>query len=188
MRGWRRICRAGLPRRLARSRVTPKRTWNVHMKYLAVSAVLSGCLICVSMYGQPTPAPVNRTTVCEIVRHPEQFEGKLVQVRAQIWSYEKNYWLNESLVDSLQIGQSCGWLLARFTSPTNPVGNIAFGTFTGTVVGEHGSLGEKEPVRFVIERQEDICSREVQIHNGPIRSWRPVLYDQPSGTLFLIPK
>jgi hypothetical protein len=157
------------------------------MNYRSAS-LLTMCVIGVSVYARPAPEPVTSTTVCEIVRHPEQYEGKLVRVRAQIWSDNKNYWIDESLADSFQFGQSCGWLAARFTYPAHLAGNIAFGTFTGTVVGEPGSLGAKKRVRFLIERQEDIYGRTVQIQNGPIRSLRPVLYDQPSSTLFLVPK
>jgi hypothetical protein len=155
---------------------------------LGIIAFLLGCLTGVSAYAQPAPEPVTRTTVCEIVRHPEQFERKLVQVRAQIWSdglYVEKYWLNESLADSLQFGQSCGWLPARFTYIPNPLAEIAFGTFIGTVVEEPGTFGKKGRVRFLIERQEDIYGRQVQIG---VRSHQiPLLYDQSGRTFFFVP-
>lgn len=45
--------------------------------------------LCLSMaglpaFGQPKTGEPIKTTVCEIVRHPESFDGKLVQVRALV--------------------------------------------------------------------------------------------------------
>lgn len=158
--------------------------------YHGLSGLVTFWLMGASTFAQLAPRPAIRTTVCEIAKHPEQFGGKLVQVRAQVWSDFEKYWIYESLTDSLQLEKSCGWLPAQFTYATNLQGNIAFGTFTGTVVVDPRLLGQKAHLHLVIERQEDISGRVVQIGvpSSPKSSWMPILYDRSSGRFFFGPE
>jgi hypothetical protein len=80
----------------------------------AVSLVLmlSTVLPPIFAFGQAKAGEPVKTTVCEIARHPETFDGKLVQVRATV----------ESGVEDLPAGvadESCGAELKFFT-PDDP--------------------------------------------------------------------
>ena len=79
----------------------------------AVSLVAILCLgLPPILFAQAKAGDPLKTTVCEIARHPETFDGKLVQVRAAV----------ESGVDDLPAGvadESCGAELKFFT-PDDP--------------------------------------------------------------------
>src|SRR5260370_9062770 len=107
---------------------------NMRMK--AMSILLMVWLTCVCAAAQTELVSTVQTTVCDLVDHPLQFKGKLIRVRAQIWSDYSKFWLNESWAGSMQIGKVCRWLPAEFTHPTNLSESSAFGAFTGRLVSE----------------------------------------------------
>jgi len=144
----------------------------------AMSILLMVWLTCVCAAAQTELVSTVQTTVCDLVDHPLQFKGKLIRVRAQIWSDYSKFWLNESWAGSMQIGKVCRWLPAEFTHPTNLVGSSAFGTFTGRLVYESGRAKGRVRVRFVVENESDIYSQKIQ--NGQIVI--PQLYDRSSNT------
>ena len=115
---------------------------------------------------------VIETSVCQIMQHPEQFEGKVLKIRAQIWTDHDEYWLNESAATSIRLNAFCGWLPAKFSHPTSLVGCKAFATFTGRLISDPGSSWRH--VRFLIEGDADIYRQEVM--NGLVLV--PQLYDQ----------
>jgi hypothetical protein len=98
------------------------------------------------------------------MKNPARFEGKLVKVRAQLWTDVHQYWLTESVASSLRFNAFCGWLPAKFSNPTSLVASRAFGTFTGRIVRESDSSSKL--LQFLIEGQTDIYRQELV--NGPI--------------------
>ena len=144
-----------------------------------MSIVLAVWLACLCAIAQREPEITVQTTVCDLVDHPLRFNGKLIRVRAQIWSDYNKFWLNESAAGSKQIGKVCRWLPAEFIHPTNLIGSSAFGTFTGRLAYESGSAKGRVRVRFVVENESDIYSQKIQ--NGMIAA--PQLYDGSSNTL-----
>ena len=115
---------------------------------------------------------VIQTSVCEIMRHPKQFEGKVLKIRAQLWTDHHESWLSESAASSLRLNTFCGWLPAKFLHPTSLAGSKAFATFTGRLISDPGSSWRH--VRFLVEGDADIYRQEVM--NGIVLS--PQLYDQ----------
>src|SRR5262245_14836790 len=103
--------------------------------------VLLSLLLCASTFAQTTANSATQTSICEILKDPEQFERKLVQVRAQIWTDLQRFWLNDSTASPLQFGKVCRWLPAEFTHPTSLAGSTAFGTFTGRLIRDSTSSG-----------------------------------------------
>lgn len=150
------------------------RTWSKQACVLARFA----CLLSVSAFAQTKPDVAINTTVCDIVKAPQDFYAKRVQLRARLWSDGKSFWLND--VGSLPIGKVCSWLPTDFHPSTNLLGSTALGTFTGTVVyaPTHQVSGLRFCMRFVVEQQSDI--RDQEILNGPVI--KPRLYDQTTGT------
>src|SRR4051794_31049810 len=120
------------------------------MKRWLIVLLLSWPACCVPALSQTTADRGIRTSICEIATKPEQYRGKLVTVRAQIWSAYDRLWLNDSVAGSLEFNRFCGWLPAEFAHPTDLGGSRAFGTFTGRVVIDQSS--SSRPVRFVVER------------------------------------
>ena len=113
-----------------------------------------------------------QTSVCELMHHPDEFEGKVVKLRAQIWTDHDQFWLNESAASSHRFNAFCGWLPANFSHPTSLVGSKAFATFTGRLIRDPGSSWKH--LRFLIEAEADIYRSEVM--NG--LHMVPQLYDQ----------
>ena len=144
-----------------------------------MSILLTVWLASLGVIAQTGPESTVQTTVCDLVDHPLQFKGKLIRVRAQIWSDYSKFWLNESAASSKQIGKACRWLPAEFVHPTNLIGSSAFGTFTGRLVYEPGSTKRRVHVRLVIENESDIYNQRIQ--NGMIAA--PQLYDRSSNML-----
>src|SRR5215471_7159557 len=149
------------------------------MRIKAMSVLLTVWLACLCAIAQREPEITVQTTVCDLVDHPLQFNGKLIRVRAQIWSDYNKFWLNESAAGSKQIGKVCRWLPAEFIRPTNLIGSSAFGTFTGRLVYESSSAKGRARLRFVVENESDIYSQKIQ--NGMIVAQQ--LYDRSSNTL-----
>lgn len=110
-------------------------------------------------------------TVCEIMQHPEQSVGKVVTIRARLWTDHRQFWLSESAAESVRVNAFCGWLPARFSYPTNLVGSTAFASFTGRLIHDSSS---PHRVLFLIEGQADIYRQKVL--NGPLMI--PQLYDK----------
>jgi len=145
-------------------------------------------LICACAQAQTGLESSVQTTVCELVSHPLQFKGKLIRVRAQIWSDNNKFWLNESAAGSMEIGKVCRWLPAEFTHSTKLIGSSAFGTFTGRLVFLKSgrvtgwpTFPAKRPglaVKFVVEHESDIYNQKIQ--NGLVLT--PQLYDARSNT------
>lgn len=121
------------------------------------------------------------TGVCEIMQHPEHFDGKVLKIRAQIWTDHNQFWLNESAATSIRLNAFCGWLPAKFVHPTNLVGSKAFATFTGRLISDPGSSWRH--VLFLIEGDADIYRQEVM--NG--LALVPQLYD-PKVRAFVRPR
>jgi hypothetical protein len=126
--------------------------------------------------------PVTQATVCDIVSNPLQFEGKLVRVRAEVWSdiYDvSKFWMNEVTMRS---GKVCQFLPARFSGPTWFAGASGFGTFNGRIVRETAPLNSPFSNRrgrliFLIEQESDIY--KLQDMNGLVPPLR--LYDKQTG-------
>jgi hypothetical protein len=59
-----------------------------------LTVLLLSSFICVFAFSQAEANSATQTSVCEIVRQPEQFEGKLLKVTAQIWTDYHQFWLN----------------------------------------------------------------------------------------------
>ena len=152
-------------------------TMNCHKQF----AIL---VIGIATIGAPAQStPITQATVCDIVNNPLQFEGKLVQVRAQIRSdiyRDRQFWMNEVTMKS---GNVCQFLKARINAPTSFAGANGFGTFTGRLVRESKPLnfeasGSKVKLVFIVEQQSDAYG--IQYMNGPV----PVLqlYDKQTGS------
>jgi len=133
---------------------------NMGMKVMSILVMV--WLMCISATAQTEREITVETTVCGIVAHPLQFKGKLIRLRALIWSDIQKSWLNESWAGSKQIGKACRWLPAEFTYPTNLIASSAFGTFTGRLVYEPGRTKRSVLVRFVVENQSDIYGQKLQ--------------------------
>ena len=69
------------------------------MKRIARFLTVASYLVCVNALSQAKQEKPVETNVCDIANNPVQFEGKLVQVRSQIWPDAvamNGYWLNGS--------------------------------------------------------------------------------------------
>ena len=128
------------------------------------------------------PAPVTQTTVCDLVNNPLQFEGKLVQVRAQIWADTddvRRFWMNEVAMRS---GKVCHFLEARINEPTWFAGANGFGTFTGRLMHESAPLNLAAPRKrifaFIVEQESDAYG--IQYMNGTVPLLQ--LYDKQTGS------
>jgi hypothetical protein len=149
------------------------------MKWQLLTVMATAWIVSVDAAAQTKPDTVIETSVCEIVKDPQQFMGKRVQVRARLWSnFNDQFWLNES--SSLEIGKVCSWLPADFPYSTNLADSTAVATLTGIVVYvptfRRGVL--RSCVRFEAERDSDI--RYQEILNGPVIT--PKLYDRAART------
>ena len=133
--------------------------------------------VCLGAFAQAKISRGVQTSVCEIVTHPQQFEGKSVRVRAQIWTNWQRFWLNDSAASSHQFGKACRWLPAEFAHPTILAGSTAFATFTGRLVRDSTSSGR---MLFLIESESEIYRQ--QVLNGLILT--PALFDGNSNTFF----
>jgi hypothetical protein len=140
-----------------------------------IAGIVSGCTM-----AQHAPKTAIQATVCEIVNNPQEFRGKLVQVRAQFFDQQGQFWINEA---SLQFDKVCHFLAARFRPDTFPGGSRGFGTFIGVVVNDPPPLnsplrGKDGRLVFLVEKVSDIY--RPQDNNGPL----PVLqlYDNQSGS------
>ena len=126
--------------------------------------------------------PVIQATVCDIVNHPLQFEGKRVRVRAEAWSdifRDQQFWMNEVTMRS---GKLCQFLRARFIGQAYLGGSSGFGTFTGRLVRESAPLsldgrGSKERLVFIVEKESDVDA--IQYRTGPNPPLQ--LYDKQTG-------
>jgi hypothetical protein len=142
-------------------------------------------LTCVAAAAQTEPETPLQTTVCDLVGHPLEFKGKLVRVRAQIWSLGNKSWLNESWAGSKQFWKACRWLPAEFAHPTGLFGSFAFATFTGRLVYDSGrATGSVHvpcviPTYFAVEAASDIYGQENRVGLVVV----PLLYDRGSNTL-----
>ena len=170
-----------MPRRprlspLQQTREIALKCMNMGMKAMCI--LLTVWLTCVCATAQTEPESTVQATVCDLVNHPLQFKGKLIQVRAQIWSDYRKFWLNDSWAGSMQIGKVCRWLPATFSHSTNLIGCSAFGTFTGRIVYESGRAKGRLGIRFVVDHESDIYNQKIQ--NGVISA--PQLYDRSSNT------
>jgi hypothetical protein len=149
------------------------------MKWQHLTVLATAWILSVGAAAQTKPHRLIETSVCEIVKDPQHFVGKRVQVRARLWSdFKDEFWLNES--SSLEIGKVCSWLPADFPYSTNLAGSTAVGTFTGTVVYvptfRRGVL--RSCVRFEAELDSDI--RYKRVLNGLVIT--PKLYDRAART------
>ena len=123
-----------------------------------------------------------QATVCDIVNNPAQFEGKLVRVRAQVWSdiYDvSQFWMNEVTMRS---GRVCQFLPTRIEGPTWFAGASGFGTFDGRIARETAPLNSPFSNRrgrlvFLIEKESDIY--KLPDMNGLVPPLR--LYDKQTG-------
>jgi hypothetical protein len=158
--------RVGLVHRFSTVKISRMKSWLI--------LVFLSSPLCLCVFAQTKPDSAIQTRVCDIVAHPKQFEGKSVQVRAQIWTDHSRFWLNES---SFEFGKACRWLPAEFTYSTSLAGSSAFGTFTGRLIRDSRSPGH---MLLLIERESDIYRQ--QLLNGllPI----PRLFDAKSKTFF----
>jgi hypothetical protein len=141
-------------------------------------------IIGMSTIGGPAQSsPVTQTAVCDIVNNPLQFEGKLVQVRAEAWSdtdHDHQFWMNEVAMRS---GKVCQFLRARFSGQAYLGGSSGFGTFTGRIVREATPLsleasGNKVRLVFIVEQSSDVYG--LQNVNGLVPLLR--LYDKQTGS------
>jgi hypothetical protein len=144
------------------------------MKWGVSGVVLLVGMMSVCAIAQPAPKCAMQVTICDIVNHPLQFKGKLVQVRAQVWSdiyHDHQFWMNEASVDFEKV---CYFLPAKFTAGTGLAGSAGFGTFIGRVVIDPVPFGfdvssrraVRSRVMLVIEKQSDIYG--LRDYNGPI--------------------
>jgi hypothetical protein len=130
-----------------------------------------------------------------------QFEGKLVQVRAQIWPDVNNKdgnvmdrnWMFGYTYASRDKVHVCHFLPAKFTKPNDLWGQTYFATFFGKVVSNNEAIdlsrhwspaSKRSNVILLIESQSDIQGVKDYL-NGPIMLLR--LYDQQSGS-FVTPE
>lgn len=141
-------------------------------------------IIGMSTIGGPAQSsPVTQTAVCDIVNNPLQFEGKLVQVRAEAWSdtdHDHQFWMNEVAMRS---GKVCQFLRARFSGQAYLGGSSGFGTFTGRIVREATPLsleasGNKVRLVFIVEQSSDVYG--LLNLNGLVPLLR--LYDKQTGS------
>jgi hypothetical protein len=117
---------------------------------------------------------VAQTTVCEVVNSPLDFSGKLIEIRARLWSTGDQVWINDSAAGSKEIGESCEWIRAEFTYQTDLTISTAYGTFAGRLLYEPSRKPlQSGTIKFVIERDSDIYRQELL--NGPLT--RPVRFD-----------
>ena len=144
-----------------------------------------------------SPKPIE-TTSCDIATNPEQFYGKLVRLRAQIWpdldhtseGMFARSWLFGLSPAQRPDGQPCRFLAGKFAIANNLVGRTYWGTFTGRVVRSERGMNQDWPVRsgfnavLVIESQSDINGSR-NYANGPVQN--PRVYDPQSGT-FVVPE
>ena len=89
---------------IARRIIVRQPRLKYHNEFMAAVVLLVPILLALA---QATPADPVKTTVCEITRHPDTFDGKLVQVRAAV----------ETGVEDLPAGaadESCGGELKFF--------------------------------------------------------------------------
>jgi hypothetical protein len=152
-------------------------TMNCHKQF----AILIIWMAAAGALAQSTS--VTQATVCDIVNNQLQFEGKLVQVRAQIRPdiyRDRQFWINEVTMKS---GKICDFLKARIIGPTSFAGANGFGTFTGRLVRDSmppnfEASGSKVRLVFIVEQESDVYGLEHL--NGPV----PVLqlYDKQTGT------
>ncbi|HZI56014.1 MAG TPA: hypothetical protein VFF39_04535 [Verrucomicrobiae bacterium] len=148
------------------------------MRIRVIGIVLTVWITSVCATAQAVESPV-QSTVCDLVNHPLEFKGKLILVRAQIWSDYRKFWLNESWAGSMEMGKVCRWLPVEFMHSTNLAGSSAFGTFTGRLVYEPGLIPGSIRVHLLVEHESDIYNQKIQ--NGIIAA--PLLYDRTSKTL-----
>ena len=147
------------------------------MKWQHLSVLATAWIVFVCAAAQTKPDRLIETSVCEIVKDPQRFVGKRVQVRARLWSdFKDEFWLNES--SSLEIGKVCSWLPADFPYPTNLAGSTAVVTLTGTIVSVPTFRLGRSCVRFVVNRDSEI--RYKTVLNGPVIT--PKLYDRAART------
>lgn len=106
------------------------RVTMIRMKWKRFEILAIACLLSVCAFAQAKPDVAINTTVCDIVKAPQDFYGKRVQLRARLWSDGKSFWVNET--GALPIGKVCSWLPTDFFPSTNLIGSTALGTFTGT--------------------------------------------------------
>jgi hypothetical protein len=143
------------------------------MKWCRLGAALIAGLVSVCAIGQPAPENAMQVTVCDIVNHPLQLKGKLVRVRAQVWSdiyHENQFWMNEA---SRDFDKPCHFLRAKFKAGMGLGGSAGFGTFVGRVVNDPapigfdvlGSRGARSGVTLVVEQQSDMHG--LRDYNGP---------------------
>ena len=167
---------------------SPSRTFDARISNMNrfVASVVAFGLFTACAYTQTAPQEAARVSVCDLANEPSQYAAKLVRVRAQVWSDCHTVWMNESAVDSMQIGMGCRWLRVEFKRGTNLWCSTGFATFTGQIVqGPQFSNSISAlrrghvPFIFLVEDESDIYDQKIQ--NGVIR--RPQVYDQTNGTL-----
>jgi hypothetical protein len=148
------------------TKIVPVKPW------LTIVLLLSA--ICGRAFSQDEG--VRETSVCKMMQRPEQFEGKPVKIRAQLWTNNDQFWLNDSAATSGRLNAFCGWLPAKFSYPTSLVASKAFATFTGRLIHDPASFSGR--VHFLIETQADIYRLEIM--NGGVLI--PLLYDKKVNT------
>ena len=71
----------------------------------AVAAMIAAALLPSVAFGQPTPNQPIKATLCDLIKEPEGFNGKLVEVRAEFVSrFQWEGFVDESCSARLQIG------------------------------------------------------------------------------------
>lgn len=115
------------------------------------------------------------TTLCDIVKAPQQFKGERVRIRAWLWSDPHKSWITEA--GSPEIGKVCGWVPVEFEHGTNLAGSTAFVTFIGRLISvpTRNKFGALSCGRFIVEKESDIYGQEM--HELIMR---PFVYDQTS--------
>jgi hypothetical protein len=168
-------------------RLTHNRTYTGRVKLQTLMIVLLAGIV-----GDGTPAhsavtKMEHTTVCDIVSHPSDFIGMMVEIRAQVWADNRNrnfFWMNES---SGQPSKVCRFLQASFTQESGLGGQTAFGTFRGRIVKKQSrqtstvvGFGPKGlGIIFLVDQASDIHLRRDYL-SGPV----PILqlYDAKTAT------
>jgi hypothetical protein len=162
------------------------------MKFAARLTIILA-LLCVYASAQTAPDSVIQTTVCDLIKNPVQYKGRLVRVRAQMWPQPQQIgevWMTDSPTTSGQIGKVCGYLAAKFRNPSDLTVSTAFGTFTGRVV-ENPAFDQFRPrlgagrsrVQLLVEQESDVYQKRNL--NGPVS--RLVLLDQTTHS-FVAPQ
>jgi hypothetical protein len=157
------------------------------MKFNGLIFVLVAGTMASPACAQPTDGSAVKATVCDIVKHPSQFIGKTVEIRAQIWPdyrFPDFYWMNES---SVQFSKVCPFLQASLMADSGLGRLQAFGTFRGRIVKrlsrQKSSLLAPDPnglpVIFLVDQQSDIYLKRDYL-NGPVRTLQ--LYDQQTAS------